>query len=90
MPLYLVTPFADPDALARGVEDAISEHDRYLLKSGGWLIRFDGTSRELSDKIGITNATQNPVGSALVVGVAGYYGKAPNDMWEWIKTRLEQ
>jgi len=93
MPIFLVTPFVDPQKLADTVEKNIVDHDRYLLKNGSWLIRFDGTSKEVSDKIGITNPDPDvppTVGSCLIVSISGYYGRGPTDMWEWIKTRLEK
>ncbi|WP_211453846.1 hypothetical protein [Collimonas antrihumi] len=89
MALYLATPFADPDRLATAIKAAFGEYDRYLLKSGGWLIRFDGTTRELSNKIGTTTSEPPTTGSVLYVAVGGYYGRGPTDMWEWMKSRME-
>jgi hypothetical protein len=95
MLVYLVIPLqADNAPLERAIEarsDVLM--DRYRLQDNrGWLIRFNGTSKELSDTIGITSQSGAPsssVGSALVVPIAGYYGMGPVDMWEWLKTRFE-
>ena len=69
--------------------------DRYKLQSNsGWLIKFDGTTVELSHKIGVTSpektSTPAPLGSVIFIPVTGYFGRGPTDMWEWLKTRLEQ
>lgn len=94
MPVYLITPLV-PDAgrLDMAVERRFSAADRYQLQAGrGWLVRFDGTTIEASNKIGITGQAKGepaPLGSALVVPVTSYYGRGPTDMWEWLKTRLE-
>lgn len=81
-------------ALNSAVELHIAPLDRYQLQNDrGWLIKFDGTSIELSNHIKLTGQTPgepSPLGSAIIVPVTTYYGRGPGDMWEWIKTRLEQ
>jgi hypothetical protein len=96
MPIYLALPLLqDSGPLDRAVTQYISSpSDRYQLQSDrGWLIKFSGTTVELSNHIKITGQPQgmpSPVGSAIVIPVSGYYGRGPSDMWEWLKTRLEQ
>jgi hypothetical protein len=81
-------------ALNSAVEQYIAPLDRYQLQNDrGWLIKFDGTSIELSNHIKLTGQNPgepSPLGSAIIVPVTTYYGRGPGDMWEWIKTRLEQ
>lgn len=95
MAIYIAVPLTTSSvALNEAVEKAIISHsDRYKLQSDrGWLIRFDGTSVELSNHIGLTGQEQGKpslIGSAIIVPVSGYYGRGPTDMWEWLKTRLE-
>ncbi len=95
MTIYIAVPLTSNSTLLdEAVERNIASHsDRYKLQSDrGWLIRFDGTSVELSDHIGLTGQEQghpSPIGSAIIVPVSGYYGRGPTDMWEWLKTRLE-
>lgn len=96
MPIYIVVPLTpSSDALDEAVEQRIAPTtDRYKLQANrGWLIRFDGTTVELSDHIGLTGqekGTPSPIKSAVIVPVSGYYGRGPMDMWEWLKVRLEQ
>lgn len=95
MPIYIAVPLTPTSAtLDEAVESLIPKQDQYRLQSNsGWLIRFDGTTVELSNKLTITGQPKgehSPIGSAIVIPVAGYYGRGPNDMWEWLKTRLEQ
>jgi hypothetical protein len=95
MSIYIAVPLTTSStALNEAVEATIASHsDRYKLQSDrGWLIRFDGTSVELSNHIGLTGQEQGQpslIGSAIIVPVSGYYGRGPTDMWEWLKTRLE-
>lgn len=95
MAIYIAVPLTPSSAaLNDAVERTIVNSDRYKLQSDrGWLIKYEGTSVELSNHIGLTGQEQgqpSPMGSAIIVPVSGYYGRGPTDMWEWLKTRLEQ
>lgn len=96
MAIYIVIPLIpNSTALNTAVEERISlPSDRYKLQSDrGWLIKYEGTTIEASNHIGITGQPQgvsSPIGSAIIVPVSGYYGRGPTDMWEWLKTKLEQ
>lgn len=95
MPIYLAIPLtADSSALNSAVSTNIAEANRHKLQSErGWLIKFDGTSIELSNHLRITgqeSGIPSPVGASIVAPISGYYGRGPTDMWEWLKTRFEQ
>jgi hypothetical protein len=53
------------------------EKNAYALPGGEWLVSYEGTSRQLFDELGIDS-------SVLVLNFAGYWGKASQDIWEWI------
>ena len=96
MPIYIAVPLTpDSAALNAAVEKFIpSATDRYKLQSDrGWLIKFSGTTVELSNHLELTGQEAghaSPIGSAIIVPVSGYYGRGPTDMWEWLKTRFEE
>jgi hypothetical protein len=50
--------------------------------SGGWLISANQTAQGLSDFLGITDGSN---GSAIVIEVASYFGRANPNIWTWIK-----
>lgn len=52
------------------------------LPQGEWLVSYAGTSKQLSDDIGISDNTS---GSAIVLNISGYWGRASTDIWEWLK-----
>lgn len=56
------------------------------LPNGEWLVSYDGTSKQLSDELGIS---ENKNASALVLNFSAYWGRASNDIWEWIKEHGE-
>lgn len=78
------------DSVARNIENA----NRFHLQSDkGWLIDFDGTTKELCNKLEITGQKEgekSKVGSALVVPFSSYYGRGSMDMWDWLRTRFEK
>lgn len=53
----------------------------FCLQNGDWLVSYEGTSRQLSDDLGITDGTN---GSGLVLNFSGYWGRTTTDVWEWI------
>ena len=95
MPIYLAIPLkSDSGALNSAVTTSIAEANRHQLQADrGWLIKFEGTTIELSNHLRITGQAEgipSPVGPSMVVPISGYYGRGPTDMWEWLKTRFEQ
>ncbi len=94
MPLFLAVPLlSDSAAFDAAVAQINPKLDSYRLQANrGWLIKYDGTTVELSNKLGITGQAPGepaPLGSVLLVGISGYYGRGPTDMWEWLRTRIE-
>lgn len=94
MPIYQLTPLANnlPQVNAV-VERAIDPGARYRLGgNAGWLVSYRGTSVELSKFLGITGQPEGEppsVYSILITSVGSYYGRGSNEMWEWLKTRME-
>ncbi len=66
------------DAVAAGFENA-----NYPLGNGVWLVSLSGTAKDVSDKVGITDAAG---GTGVVVEVASYFGRANPAIWSWIKS----
>ena len=58
------------------------------LPNGEWLVAYDGTSKQLSEEAGITE-TEPSTGSAMVLNFSAYWGRASQDIWEWIKENGE-
>lgn len=51
-----------------------------------WLVAATGTAVNVSQHIGITEGL---AGSALVLEVGSYFGRANPSIWSWIKTNWE-
>jgi len=95
MPIYVAVPLtSDSTSLDKAVEKHIPAVNRYQLPATrGWLIKFDGTTVELTNHIELTGQEQGvpaPVLSTIIMPITGYYGRGSADMWEWLKVRFEQ
>lgn len=54
---------------------------------GQWLLAAEGkTARQVTDELGISDGTN---GNAIVTTVGNYWGRHPNDTWEWLKVKME-
>jgi len=60
----------------------------YDIGRGQWLIRFSGTAQQLYKKLFPEDKFPFPSKGVTIFGIAGYYGNASRDMWEWIATKL--
>lgn len=56
------------------------------LSDDAWLVASSGSASALSDKLGISNGEN---GAAVVMEMAGYYGRASTNIWSWIKEKWE-
>lgn len=88
MAIFLVVPTAKPAEIKNALDHKHRDGvlDFRELPHGEFLVSFKGTSEELSNIIGISDASS---GLGIVVRVDSYYGRASTDIWEWIKSRLE-
>jgi hypothetical protein len=78
---------AIPGFQASGLPAAIERHysgRHHRVADGHWLVVDEGTALTVSTKLGIGG--QAPTGDiAIVYNVAGYHGRAPTPVWEWLK-----
>lgn len=87
MGIFHVTAINNPDGIESAVKTNFANSHYPVPGTRSWFIDFNGTTKELSDVLGITTGQS---GTGIILGVTTYFGRAPTDMWEWIKTRLER
>lgn len=91
MPIYVVVP-------TKGLRETIEQIKKDETKSldaliepfaeGGYLVNFAGTGAELGKMLGIHE--DRPLAQGLIMPLAGHYGYANNQIWQWIKSRQEK
>lgn len=88
MAIFLVVPTGDQT----GIQKALLDHkgrgdlDFIDLPLAGFFVSYHGTSQELSGLIGISDGSS---GNGVVASVGSYYGRAPTNIWDWVKSRME-
>jgi hypothetical protein len=91
MTIFAVLMPAPQPALAEKIKQSFP-NDHYALSDTQWLISASQTAIELSAKLGIVDpkAPTSPItGLAVIFATSSYYGRAPQSVWDWIKTKLE-
>jgi hypothetical protein len=86
MNIFIAVPTESNPALRSRIESEFPS-DSYALPNGEWLIAFGGTTKELSDRLGVS---QGQCGAAVVLSVANYWGFADKNLWEWIAVKEKQ
>lgn len=81
----VLTSRNDMDVRLEGVLKSEFPSDFYVIGRGQWLVAFEGTAKELYEKI---SPAESPFAGTVVFGVGGYFGRASRDMWEWIANKL--
>ena len=89
MPIFTVnTRYSENDELLATRISALFPDAHYTVGRGQWLVVFDGTAKELYEKLFPETEFPLPRKGVAMFGIAGYYGNASLDMWEWIANKL--
>jgi len=78
----IAQPGQNTEKLPESLHSAVGSSKVFDLSDGAWLISANGTAQDICGRIGIT---EGHAGSAVVVEVASYYGRANPAIWSWIK-----
>lgn len=63
-------------------------NDNIRLADNAWLVAGSGTAQEIAGQLGMPVISgAGATFSAVVTMVSGYYGFAPNNVWEWISAK---
>jgi hypothetical protein len=81
MAIFAVVAVQYDDRLRIAVEREYAQ--RVSVAHGHWLIVSPGTAQEVATKLGTPNGS---VGQVIIYNVGGYFGFAPTNIWEWLKS----
>ncbi len=62
------------------------QHNCLEISPSAWLVATSSTAKELSDTFGLYE-TNGP--AFVVITASGYWGKAPTNIWEWMRVKME-
>jgi hypothetical protein len=78
-------------ALAEEIK-RVYPNDHYPLNETQWLVSSKQTVTEVSNAIGVSASDPSkhvPKGLAVIFATSSYFGRAPTQVWDWIKVKLE-
>jgi hypothetical protein len=87
MTIFVVIRVQNPDSMRKAITSKFPL-DHFDLGNNEWLVSGKGTAKGISDKLGVTS-DPNSAGTAIVFSMDGYFGRAPSNIWDWIKTKAE-
>lgn len=85
MSIFVVFHSSHPEKLGPVIQKIYGQ-ESLQLGEDEWLVSANETARDLSEKIGLMTPEN---GSAIVFKMNSYFGRAPTDVWDWIKTKAE-
>lgn len=68
------------------LENKVESFPHIKVRDGFWFIQAGGTAQDVSSQLGVTSGE---TGSAIILKVSSYYGRAATDLWDWIQTHWE-
>lgn len=92
MTIFAVLLPTPQPGLVAAIEREFKEVNRRKVSETQWLLASTKTVIEVTAKLGIydaNNPSVPPTGNAIVLAVAAYFGRAPIETWDWIRSRLE-
>lgn len=84
MPVFVVVATRVPREVKAAI-DALNAPS-YEIKDDTWLVDYEGTTRELAERIGI-RPIDSP-SSGVVFPITNFSGKHRSDLWEWLKLHV--
>ncbi len=82
MPLFLVIA-KDGAPQVKAKLEAEFKGSYLEFKPDTWFVETAHTTNDLADKLGIR--TGDSAHGGIAVAVSSYAGRAPTDVWEWLK-----
>lgn len=81
MATYILIALGDASAqVDAAVNASFPLEDRLSLEPGKWLLTSSlPTSKEVSDRLGITSAA-----TFILCPIRGYFGRTRPEVWEWL------
>lgn len=86
MTIFVIFRVMNPVNMER-VMRAQFPNDHYKISNDQWLVSARGTAKDVSDRLAISDGD---TGAAIVFSMANYFGRAPTELWDWIRTKAEQ
>ena len=89
--LFAIVKITEPKKMAELIEAKFPS--RHKLNEETWLVAGDFTVMEVADKLRVgennSDRKEDEYGSAVVLGVHAYYGRASEHLWDWMRVKSD-
>ncbi len=82
MAVFAIVGSSKPELIKNAVVRQYGAN-HYEFTSNVWLVQDAGTTKDVADKLGITNGTLGALGAVLLL--TGYSGYANGAAWTWLQ-----
>jgi hypothetical protein len=89
MSLFAVLSVTENQKLIAAIKEKFPDPDNYQITPTQWIVSARGTAKQVSDTLGVS-VKESPVGSAVILAISGYWGRANTDLWDWMKAKMEE
>jgi hypothetical protein len=89
MPVFVIIrqKSQNSDKLPAAIERTYAGNNMQISDEA-WLVSAKTASpKEVSDALGVTDGSN---GTAIIVEFDSYFGRAPTNIWAWIKDKIEE
>ena len=87
MTVFALVNISDPVKIEAALNQHFAENFLKVSSSVFFVAGRGVTAQNISDKLGITDGTN---GIGIVITSAGYFGRAAQNIWEWINVKVAQ
>lgn len=88
MSIFIVLSKTDNTEIETAILQTFPDKN-YKISAGQWMISAEGTAKQISEKLGITEKQSGP-SPAIILTVSGYWGRWASELWEWIENNWEK
>ena len=89
MPAFVVIAINGPSETEQRINQSFKEEDWFVLKDGVWLVDYEGTTRQLAEKLELNKTIEGVTPhTGVVFAISNYFGLAAPDTWEWLNARV--
>ncbi len=88
MSIFVIFRVSNPSKLEAELAREFPD-DHRVLSEGQYLVAAKGSAKDVSDRLKITGEGGG-TGPAIIFRMLNYYGRAPTDIWDWVKVKAEQ
>ncbi|MEI7609379.1 MAG: hypothetical protein WCJ64_18515 [Rhodospirillaceae bacterium] len=87
MTIFAIISRVPNPTLSEVIRTTYPNDHQTLVEDSQWLVSAKDTAVNVAEKLGLGADGTN--GPGMVLGVSSYFGRAPINIWEWMKVKWD-